>query len=379
MSGLFSFFAKRASKAPAASPMPLAPMAAAMAMVAAPAATPSPPVSTDPSGNAFDGMLTALQGVVAQLPPPPQGVPKTTVAVASANERAVGVGARRGVQPRGALGLVELKGLRLDAVARFEVWGSDPGAAATALGALNAALTQQRGALRQAGFLRLALEATADSESVSNPSAWRSHADYRVLYEFAFEDTDGAESLIARIPVTSDLGLTTTPSPETFTVTDEMIRWDNESASTLVVRGPLQIGGLSALAFIPAVVPSGAVTLTRTFDNAAGAPASLNLNDFLQAVARTDAPERHAQVSFATLADFVNAFAVAGDPLVMGDWNGDGQPDGYESRLLAFQPSLELSGTADRLELSHQGAAFDQSAVVYLRIVRGQSGAASAP
>jgi hypothetical protein len=184
-------------------------------------------------------------------------------------------------------------------------------------------------------------------------------------------DTDGAESLIARIPIHSDPEVRDSLQRETTVVTDEMIRWDNEAAPSLVARGRFDVGGLSVLTFIPSTAPSGTVTLTRTFDGAVGSPTVyLTLATFLAAVAGPDAPERHGQVTFASLGDFLVAFSAAGDPVTLGDWDLDGVPDSYQPRALALEPAIQLPGVADRLEVTYQATAFDQVAVVYLRATR---------
>lgn len=310
-------------------------------------------------------MLGRLDDYLPIASPP---LPAPSVSVASVKERAVGLGNRRGTETRGSFAVVELKGIRLDALARFQLWASGPAEAETAMTSLNTNLMADRDELWTKGFLRLALEATPPADLVPAPiSAWRKHADYRVLYEYPYTDTDGAESLIARIPVGID-----SKFGESTTVTDEMVRWDNQDAPPLVVRGRFSVGGLSALVFIHGPGPSGTVTLMRTFDGATGAPAThAPLAAFLAAVAGSNAPERHAQVTFASLSDFLAAFSAAGDPVALGDWDADGVPDEYQPRTLALEPAIQLPGAADRLEIIYQSAAFDQVAVVYLRATRG--------
>ncbi|NJD68945.1 MAG: hypothetical protein C3F12_08690 [Candidatus Methylomirabilota bacterium] len=317
----------------------------------------------------LDQVVTAMLGRLDDyLPLPSLPLPVPSVSVASVRERAVGLGNHRGMETRGSFAVVELKGIRLDALARFQLWASGPTEADTAITDLNTRLMADRDNLQVQGFLRIALEATSLADLVPPPiSAWRKHADYRVLYEYPYTDTDGgAESLIARIPVGID-----NEFGEATTVTDEMVRWDNQDAAALVVRGRLSVGRLSALAFVSGLAPSGTVTLTRTFDGAAGAPTThATLAAFLAAVAALNAPERHAQVTFASVSDFLAAFSAAGDPVTLGDWDLDGAPDSYQPRTLTLEPAIRLPGAADRLEITYQGAAFDQVAVVYLRATR---------
>lgn len=322
----------------------------------------------------LDQVITAMLGRLDDyLPPSALPLPEPSVSVVSMNERAVGLGNRMGSETRGSFAVVALKGIRLDSLVRFQLWAGGPAQAETAMTNLNSQLMADRDALWAAGFLRLMLEATPPADYVPAPvDAWRKQADYRILYEFHYQDTDGAESLIARIPIHSDSEVRNSLQRETTVVTDEMIRWDNEATPVLVVRGRFDVGGLSALAFVPGMAPSGAVTITRTFDGATGAPAThATLTDFLAAVAGPNPPDRHAQVTFASLGDFLAAFSVSGDPVTLGDWDADGVPDGYQARALTLEPAIQLPGVADRLEVTYQASAFDQVAVVYLRTTRG--------
>lgn len=328
------------------------------------------PMVSDPAP--FDEALTALlDSLDDYLPPSTASLPTPGVFAATVTERSAGIGNRRGTESRGVFPLIALKGIRLDAVVRFQLWAADPDDAETAMTDLNARLTADRDALWTSGILKLALESSqpADPIAIASLSAWRKTADYRVLYEFRYQDSDGAESLIARIPIAGDLEVKDSPDRETTVVTDGMVRWDNEEAPALVVRGPLQIDNVAALAFVPGPFPSGTVTLTRTFDGAAGLPATHpDVAAFLAAVAGNAAPERHARVAFPTLADFLNALNADGDAASLGDWDTNGVPDDYQARRLPVAPAIVLPNASDRFEIAYQNAAFDQVAVVYLRV-----------
>lgn len=300
------------------------------------------------------------------LPPHEPPLPDPGVSVVSVTERTVGLGNRRGNETRGFFPIVALKGGRLDGVVRFQLWANEPGAVDSAIGELHGRLLTARDELWAAGFLRVAAEETSLAEHISNLNAWRKTSDYRVLYEFRYQDTDGAESLIARIPIAID-----SKYGESTSVTDEMIRWDNETAPALGVRGRFSVGRVSALVFVPGTAPSGAITLVRTFDGAVGPPTNYpTLADFLPAVAGPGATERHGQLTFSSLSDFLTAFSTAGDPVTLGDWDEDGMSDSYEPSLLGFEPAIQLQDKADRLELTYQGDAFDQVAVVYLQVTQ---------
>ncbi|MGH9936453.1 MAG: hypothetical protein ACREAM_09415 [Blastocatellia bacterium] len=321
--------------------------------------------SSTQTAKAIDALIGVLEDF---LPPPPPGppLPPPTVSLSSVDERGVGLGNRVGQDLRGPFGVATLKGVRLDAVARYQLWAGAPGDVEAASQAL---ITQLLGALddlRAKGVLRLALKSVSASEEVTG-AGWRQIVEFSVLFEFPYSDTEGAESLIARIPINID-GV----FGEQTVVTDEMARWDNEAAPALVLRGRMRIGRLSALAFIPGAAPGGAVTLTRTFDGATGAPTvHPDLPSFLAAVTQPNNPERHSRMSFASLNDFLNEFGPAGDDFTLGDWNTDSAPDIYQSKALAIEPAVELPSATDRFEIAFQNPNFNQVAVVYLRATRG--------
>ena len=331
------------------------------------------PALTMSSNSTLDKALTAMMDALDNyLPPPSPPLPNPGMSVASLSERAVGLGSRRGSETRGQFAAVALKGMRLDAQVQYQLWATGPVEAEAAMTDLNTRLTADREALWTAGFLRLTLVNALAAEHVPSISAWRKQADYKVLYEYRYQDSDGAESLIVRIPIHSDPEVRNSLQRETTVVTDEMVRWDNEQAPALAVRGPVRLGTLAALVFVPGTAPNGTVVLRRTFDGALGVPtAHPTLADFLNAVAGSNVPERHAQITFPSLTDFLAAFNIAGDPVTLGDWDADGVLDSYQARVLALGPGIPLSDATDRLEIVFQNAAFDQIAVVYLRLRQG--------
>jgi hypothetical protein len=320
----------------------------------------------------LDQVVAAMRDILDDyLPPPAASLPAPGVFAVSITERSVGLGNWRGMETRGVFPLIALKGVRLDAVVRFQLWAANPNDAETAMTDLTARLMADRDALFTSGILKLALETSPPADLIDSLGAWRKTGEFRVLYEFHYEDTDGAESLISRIPIAGDLEVMDSPERETTVVTDEMVRWDNEAAPTLAVRGPIRAGGFSALSFVPGPMPSGTITLTRTFDGAAGTPAiHLTLADFLSAVTLPDTPGNHAQFTFASLTDFLAAFGSAGDPVTLGDWDLDGVADSYQAGVLDIVPAIRLPKVTDRLDIAYQNASFDQVAVVYLRLKR---------
>ncbi len=304
------------------------------------------------------------------LPPSVPPLPDPTLLLISVTERSVGIGNRVGNDFRGSFGVTALKGIRLEVVLRFQLWANSPNEVEDAVQNLISLLLADRDNLRVAGVLRLALKSVGASETFEGGS-WRQAADFTVLYEEPFADTDGAESLIAQIPIkiNSDLN-------ETTTVTDEMTRWDDkddQSAPPLILRGQRQwtrIASLSALYFQPGAAPSGTVTVRRIFDGATGPPsAHPDFNAFLAAIADPSGPDRHAEFVFGSLADFLAVFAAAGDPVALGDWDEDAALDQYQSLGLAINPPVNLPLATDRFEIVFQHDKFDQPAVLYLRAV----------
>lgn len=306
-----------------------------------------------------------LNTLSTYLPQPIPALPAPKVFVTSLTDRTIGLGNRRGNELRGGIAVVALKGGRLDAVVRFQLWASQLEEVETALIELRDRLETAKMTLRSQGFLRFALEGTSLTEFNSSLNAWFKTLDYKALYEFHFEDTDGAESLITRIPVDVN-----SEYKESTTVSGNLVRWDNERSPTLVVQGSLIISSLTALVFVPGTTPTGAVILTRK-DNSASSPTIYpNLGAFLNAIADPNAPTRNGLVIFPTFSDFLNAFQPAGNPVTLGDWNQDGVPDTYQSRVLALNPAIELPSFTDRLEITYQDTALNQVAVVYLRASR---------
>ena len=382
-----------------------------------------------PLSRALQAMLDILNDYTLPpiiQPPPPPPLPPANVLLASVVERTVGLGSRVGLDLRGPFSVAELKGLRVESVVRFELWAHTPAEVAQAVEDLVARLLGDRETLRGQGFLRIALKGVNPSENVFSEDAWRQFVEFDMLFEFPYVDTSEAESLIAQIPIHIN-----SEHNEDTIVVDEMARWDNEVAPTLGVRGPLQVGALTALAFIPAAEPIGSVTITRTFDGASGLPASFpTLADFVTAVAGENPAERHAEVTFASLVEFLAAIStfnitdeslaemtadgvspavvgllegikdteVAGesdflalveatigapdlatfravilehsavlDPIVLGDWDLDGVPDEYKSSQFRIDPSIRLTTVNDRLEIAFEHPELSEVAVVYLR------------
>src|SRR5215212_840582 len=336
------------------------------------ALVPPVPTMSSPPTPATRALAAMLQQLEARLPlpdpsPPPNAPPAAGLSLVSVVERAVGLGSHVGVDHRGPFSVAALKGLRLEAVARYQLWAATPADLEQATNDLITSLLGDREVLRQAGFLRVALKHTGISENVFAEDAWRQSVEFEVLFEFSFVDADDAESLIARIPIAIRDHFT-----ESTLVTGDLTRWDNESAPSLALRGALKVGRLSALAFVPGTEPAGAVTLTRTFDGASGPPpAHPDLTTFLAAVTDPNNPAREAEVVFASLSDFLSAFTAAGDPVALGDWDENLLLDEYNLLELAMEPPIQLPHVTDRFEIVYDlTPSATDFVVVYLGVKR---------
>ena len=325
-----------------------------------------------------------LQSLNNYLPSPTAQLPDPSVWVANISEQPVGLGNYRGSESANTFAPIELKGMRLNALVRFALWARDPSQAEAAGSVLDQALLGDRQALSSAGFLRLGVEASPPAELVAGTRGWRKLVDYRVLYEYRYQEVEAATGVIVRIPISSILNQAGAPGTEATIVSDEMVRWGFDAAAEpLVVRGRLAVVAQAAMDFIPGPPPTGEVVMTRTFDGVSGPPTSFHsLRPFLSAITRPDAPERNAQLTFSSLPAFLNAIQPEspGQPLPqvpLGDQGVDGQPDFFKSRLGVFDPPIQLPSAADRLEIAYRNAVthlavpFDQMAVVYLRVRRG--------
>lgn len=327
-----------------------------------------------PAAEALDSIIAVLNGYLH----PDFDAYHPTVTLTSVSEQSVGLGNRRGSDTRSTFSVVELKGIRLNALAKFELSGTDQAAANTAISNLNKKLIGDRDKLWAGGVLRLALETTSEAIEVSttpsNPR-WRKQADYRILFEHRYEDNDDAGGLIAQICIVSKQEVDGSLATERMTVTDEMTRWDRCKAPPLTVRGRLVIENLSALAYVDEG-PSGIITLTRTFEGASGMPVTyLTLGEFFAAVRGTSPVDRHAQVILASLEEFLAALPSqdaeipqgAEIMLSNGEKGENDQQVAYKPKVLKIVPPVYLPTPADSFEVKFQDTALDKKAVVYLR------------
>jgi hypothetical protein len=307
-------------------------------------------------------MMNALQPFV---PAQVAGLPKPSLTFARAEFCAAGIGNCIGVSPRGSIGGVEQHAVRVQAVARFSVWGFASFDADQAVNALTTSIFAKRSDLQAQGFLKLSFDETTHLEQTRDTTAWRRFADYDMLYEFPYEDVGDAASLILPIAAKE------TATGDGLTVTGNLGRWDDNAAPPLSVRGQATITELAALSFFadPANPPSGAVTITRTFD---GSPAPVNagtLPAFLSAIV-SNPPSRNIFVSLPSISALLAQFTADTTPFTIGDRDQNGVPDSYVPTHLVLPAPLQLASVRDRLEFSYSQSKFDQTGVVYLRALR---------
>jgi hypothetical protein len=329
----------------------------------------APPPDFDAPG--LDSALSAMMGhLTPYLPPPGGGLPPPGVSTVRVKTRPLGLGNRRGNERVGGFAILSLKGGRIDATVRFQVWAAHPAGADTLLTDLQGRVMADKAALWGAGFLKISQAETGVAEHVPGVG-WRKSTDFDLLYEYRYKDIDGAESIIARIPIHADPEEKFSPFRETTTVRDTMIRWDNLGAAEWVpaagVPHPVQVMGLAILAYLPAGWSGGAVTVSRTEEANPGPPTLYgDWSAFSTAVTDPSHPDRHAQMTFPTVADCLAVFMPAGGPLPMGDWDENGLRDEYIPGALVFDPPIRLE-PGERFSFSYADPQFDGPAVVYLR------------
>lgn len=324
------------------------------------------------SPGAAAGALLDL--LTAHVPAPVPSVPAHSVSLARVEEAPVGVGQLVGEEVVAHLGRVARRAGRIAATARFDLWAGSPGDVHDALRVLQRALLDADPALRAAGVLRLSPEPALHTGVVESESAWRVSADYRVLYEFAFRDADAGDSLITTIPVDADLDVAAVPEPDDETVRGSLVRWDEEAAPLLAVRGPAVVTGISALVFLTAFPPAGGVTVRRSSDAAVVPPDGfVSLVQFLDAVGGTTPASTNAEVAFASLDGLLASLSTAPGTVAMGDWDSDGTTDHYAPSAVGFTAPVVLPTHGDRLEVAFANPAFDQPGVAYLRLEKSGS------
>jgi len=317
-------------------------------------------------------MAQVLQDMIDQLtgffPSPISGIPEPSIILLNLDPAPVGLGNSIGTQTTDPIGAKEIKGGRLIALIRFTLWDTDQVQVNESMLLLQSNLLAARENLWDIGFLEFSSKTSSSPQFDGNLNAWNRTADYSLLYEYLYED-DTAQSLIARIPIHADQEVSQSPSRESTLVTDEMTRWDDISAPTLLVRGPTTFRNLAALTFFTDVQPTGPVTIMRSYEGATDPIQEFTtLNEFLAALADPDSPQRHARVTFNNFSDFLAEFTPLGTSLRLGDWDLNTTTDEYSGLNCELVPPIQLQMSVDRLEVMYENGSepLDQVAVMYL-------------
>jgi hypothetical protein len=319
-------------------------------------------VSEPSASEVLDSILQVFQPL---LPAQIAGLPQPSLSMARAHFRPAGIGNIIGSVSTGGIGGVIRRALRVKAQIRFTLWGFVAAEVDQAVTTLTGQVFAQQPALAAKGFLKFDFDGSSPPEETRQPVAWRRFADYEVLYESSYQDSDSATGLILPIQVREQTTGTA------WTLAGDAARWDDVATLDFVLRGPGMLTGLAALSFLgdPPAPPSGAVTLTRSFDGALPPANAGTLAAFL-AQATAPAPERNITVSLASISDLLAAFAPNGVPTIMGDRDANGKPDPYTPGKLAFPAPLLLPHAVDRLTIAFAQPKFDRTGVLYLRGLR---------
>lgn len=307
----------------------------------------TPPISLQPYAEALLALLRPF------LPVGPDPVRPASVSFITLVQRSLGLGGRRGLLRSGGLDVAELRGGWLEASVRCELW-------AVSLDALNARVAELQSnllvaapELRASGLLQLRLADSSAAEAIDG--FWRRALDYHVLYEYRYQDTDGAVSLIARIPIHAqhDRG-----SSELTTVSDHLVRWDDQAAPPLLLqpgpRASLRLLGLHLASFVPGGAPIGTITQTIVRGGETVSTSFSSLAAF--------------QALFTPIADTLDLLTIP-PPLMPGELQAT---RAFQVSRLSFTPTIELYG-ADRFELRFSEPAFPAAspAQVYLQALVG--------
>lgn len=312
--------------------------------------------------------IAVIDAAVAELvsllsayrPSPVSGLPAPTLSLTQVADRPVGIGGRRGTRTAGVLGAAELGAVRIEALARYQLWSGNLGGLDGALSSLIGALLADQQTLRAQGLLRMRLAGASTVDPGPSAGTWGRQADVAVLFEYTYEITDESLGLIARILVSTDREAPGT-AREVTTLTDAMTRWDDSAAPDLLVRGPTLISRLSLLARLADATATAPVRLLRTVDGAPAPVESPTFVAFLAAVAGTSAPLPTGQVVFDDFAAFQAVMASDGAPLELGD-----PPTPYLPVSVALDPPIVLPTARDRFEIACAAGALDPPDVAYL-------------
>lgn len=327
-------------------------------------------MANEPTLNLImNDVLVTLSGY---LSPTPASLPTSTVSVVSATKRNSSIGNRIGTDTRGGFPTVAIKGGHLDASVQFQVWDSSAEDIEVEMNSLHNRLMADKELLRSQGFIKLNVEQSSTSEFLSSLSIWRKTSLLKFLYEYQYQDSDDALSVITRIPIESDLEVSNSAERETSTVTDAMRRWDDESANTLSVVGNgssnAKVFGLNLLVHLPGGWVGDPIIIDRTnLDSVSPPNIYLDFSDFIEAVTDQTSPDQNAQITLPSISGFVNALTIDGAPFELGDWDEDLVPDEYQAYQQNFGLPINLSNANDVFRIRYQSPQLSSKAVIYLR------------
>jgi hypothetical protein len=334
------------------------------------------------AADRFNAAVTSMIGHLSGFLPNADA----TLALLEAEERPVGVGNWQGNVERGPLAVLGVRGGRVQARVRFDLRGATPQAA-------SAAVLQLQQRVRAArldpltpwihDFLVLEPDGGEPASLQAPGGPWRQSAEYRVLFEYRYDDPEGTGSLIVRIPLELR-----GEHHEDDAVTRDLTRWDRFGAPPLRVRGPRTLTALSALVHPGGGFPHGQVTVLRTHDGAVGLPTFHGT--FGKFWTEVQGGARHDAFVFLTLGGAASFMAAFADEDEDGNHVVDtvrlmdpaGTPVDYRARVLRPPVPVRLAGPGERLEVSYldptltlvQDKFPDPSrTVVYLRAGRGRS------
>ena len=327
-------------------------------------------MANEPALNIImNNVLTTLSGY---LSPVAASLPSSTVSVVSATKKNPAIGNRIGTEKRGGYPTVAIKGGHLDASIQFQIWDLTPEDIEIEMNDLHGRLMADKDLLRNQGFITFKAKETATSEHVPSINAWRKTSQFNLLFEYQYQDSDDALSIITRIPVESDLEVKDSPEREISTVTNAIQRWDDEDTNALTVvansDSKTKVLGLNILAHIPGGWLGDQIVIDRTnLDTVAVPTIYPTLNDFLDAVTDPSSPDENARITFASTADFIAALTADGAPFDLGDWDEDLVPDEYQAYEQIFQQPIYLPKANDVFRISYQNPPLNSKAVIYLR------------
>lgn len=350
-----------AASHPISAAMPMASMAFTTRAVAF-AATPQ---------AALNNMLTTIRNL---LPTSPSGLPDASVSIVKAIPKPIGVGNRAGVEYVGSSPIIEIRGRRIEATMRVQLWHNNAADLVAAINDFQESIFANMEDLQTQGFIKINSVSTTSIHGEN--TTWTSSIDFDVLYEYIYRYVDDALSFIVRIPIKSQVAGLESQTTEQTSIEGNIAMWYHidtcmtDCIAPFVIQAPkykqVSIHGLSALIYAPLVISEG-IRVSVTDGTAAPLVAFANWNNFIQAITDEKTPQRNAEITFATLNDFIAIFTPYGETVVLGDRDEDGNPDIYQPYILSFDNPVHFPNSNLSLTIAYLGANMPQRSVVYWR------------